>query len=146
MRNLPFACALLLALLVAAPLALAGGEAHAEKGRTKAAEARAEHPGKADETADEGPRPGRAAGKDDAEERKAAADGVRARVKTLREALHADATGVREACHGAERDDNATKEGRLAWAHCIRDGYHKLFEAFKLERKSLWSSWRATHA
>ena len=143
MRKTAILTALLMALLVvAAPLAVAAGESQSEKGKLKAAEAKAARAGKANETAaDEGA----AAMADKADKaghgkgKKGLAADVMERLQALRDSWKTGASGVREACHAAEKPagENATKEDHRAWAHCIRDGYHKLFEALKLERKAI---------
>lgn len=61
----------------------------------------------------------------------------------LRASWLENATAIREACHAAEKDENATKEERLDRAHCIRDGYHAFFETLRELLRDLRASRRA---
>ncbi|GEM_PF-4642770 len=46
------------------------------------------------------------------------------------EGLLAAMKGVRDGCHDTTLDhQNATHDEQRSWAHCIRDGFHALFEA-----------------
>ena len=144
MRKIATLCALMLALLVvAAPFALAGGESHAEKGKTRAAEAKAmRHADAADanETSDDARKADKA---EKAETRRSLAESFRAKLQQWRDAWKENATSIRAACHAVEPDQaNSTKEEHKAWAHCIRDGYKQFFQALKLERKA----WKAEAA
>lgn len=148
--------AILLALaLLAAPMALArgGGERDADDkakdraadAKDKAAEARSHARDAANKTRDNKTADDDDAGKDNRTAgRRAALDAFRDYVSALREAWKANAASIRDACHAAEPGgDNATKEQRKSRAHCIRDGYKALFEAFKIERKAAKEEWKA---
>lgn len=150
MRTIASLTALMLALLVvAAPLALAGAEDRAAKGKekaedAKAADAKAAHAktrGHGNLTAEDDD------GNDTRKEKRAGLlDAFRARMAEWRASWKENATAIREACHAAAPDaDNATKEERKSRAHCIRDGYHQLFAMMKLERKAWKDERKALH-
>lgn len=135
MRPIAAANALLMALLlVAAPLAAAEGE----KGREKSEDAKLHRDARADHHRDNKTDDGNKTAK--AEKARTHADAFRAAMTKWREAWKENATAIREGCRAVVLDhDNATKEEKRAWAHCIRDGYHQFFQALKLERKA----WKA---
>lgn len=113
--------------LALAPVALAGPNEHAVKGQDKAAGARDENATGA--TA--------ASHADGAQHGKKPAFATwHATMKALLTSWLENATKVRADCHAAEKDDNATKEERLAAAHCIRDGYKAFFEHLRADREA----------
>lgn len=149
-RILAPSIAILLALaLLAAPLALARGGAddgeRAGKAKERAAEAKDKAAEARSHARDDAGNKTRDNKTDDAQKegRRAALDAFMDYFAALRNAWKDNATAIREACHAAEPADNASKEERKSWAHCIRDGYKAFFEAMKLERKALKEEWKA---
>lgn len=115
--------ALLMTILVAlAPLAAAEGQgpsSNADKGQTKAAQMRANQ---ANWTDDHGNKSGNHSKRNDTR-----FDAYHARIAQLVDMWLENASKIRDACHNATKPDahnnTTTKEQRLAWAHCVRDGY-----------------------
>lgn len=148
MRNFAILAALTLSLLaLAAPLAHAGAEEdRASRGREKADDGAKALDAKArgrGERADDADKDNETAAK---QKRAAFLDGFRAKMAEWRAAWKENAAAIREACHAAAPDPaNATKEERKARAHCIRDGYHELFAALKMERKAWQDERKALH-
>lgn len=62
-------------------------------------------------------------------------DAWHARVKALFASWHENASAIRERCHAVEKPDNATREQRQAWAHCVRDGYKSFFDHLRADLK-----------
>lgn len=138
------AIALVTVLLLAAPLALAGGDDASEKGKAKAEERRRDAR-EGNETDDEPRAKLHGAKEDRSAQRRAFHEAFVAKLREWREAWKENATAIRAACHAVVLDhDNASKEERRAWAHCIRDGYHQFFQALKLERKAWKDEWKAS--
>ena len=113
--------------LMAAPAVLADGGDHAnekaDKGQSKAAAMRAAHAHaqgsyvQANDTEDV----------NETGQRPAHVTAFLNRMSELRDAWRNDTAALREQCRAAAIDhENATKEERLAWAHCVRDGYRAL--------------------
>lgn len=113
--------------LMAAPAVLADGGDHADdnagKGQSKAAAMRAAHAHAqgsyvhANETEDV----------NETGQRPAHVTAFLTRMSELRDAWRNETAALREQCRAATIDhENATKEERLAWAHCVRDGYREL--------------------
>lgn len=113
-RAVVLACILTLTLLLV-PLAAAAKEAAGDK-RAERAE--------------------RALEKDDRHDEKKA-PAFLAAFRALRASWHENATAIREGCHAAEPDANATKEERAARAHCIRDGYKAWMTGYRAERREM---------
>lgn len=138
---------LLAAALLAAPIALAGGgeaSSHADAGKAKAAEHRA------NATADHDDDPernrtsdranGTAARESFAENRSALLDSFLTRLHSVRASWQENATKVREQCHA----DNESEP------HCVRDGYrgwraqHRAeLKELRAELRALFDSWHA---
>lgn len=118
--------------LLAAPAVLADGEGGADT----AADAKGKAAGKraaAAETADDG----------NGTKRPAHVAALVERMAALRASWHEGATKVREDCRAQALDDNATKEERLAYAHCIRDGYRELRAAHHADIRAARADWKA---
>jgi hypothetical protein len=152
-------CLLLTALLIV-PVALADGE-----GRSRAEEARADHAPHADDAADEAranntDRPTREARAHPWADANATADhsarveAFIAEVRAMHTSWKENATSVRDLCQAQQIDkENATKEQRGDFAHCIRDGYaewhaeHRAsLKALRDEMRGLFGGWHMGHA
>lgn len=130
-------------LLVLAPLALADGE----DGRTKAEKHRAEaqtrhaeaETNDTDDDANETARAGHASARASAREnRSTAREAFLSGLADLRASWHENATAIRDGCRSSEFDrENATKEQKTEWAHCIQDGYASWRESHRAEIKDL---------
>lgn len=158
MRTSGFLACLLLIAVLAAPLALADG---AE--RARADKARADHAPDADDAADDArsnrteSRRERAHPWGDANataNQTARVEAFIAEVRAMHAAWGENATKVRDACKAQQIDkENATKEQRGAFAHCIRDGYaewraeHRAsLKALREEMHALFGGWHKGHA
>ena len=131
MRRTLTACILALGLL-ATPLALADADPASAKGQAKAAAAKAARDNRTHNGTDDD---NRTRGNDTGEKPSWVA-AFQARLKALRESWQENASAIRETCHAAQKPaDNASKETRLAWAHCIRDGYKAWLDEMRAERK-----------
>lgn len=138
MRTTLFATLAALALLAPAAFVLADEADPAAEARTKAAERRAaaqEHRANhthgndtddENETRERPDRPERPERANHTAQREAHR-AYMARLHEIRAAWHENATKIREDCHQKSADKpNATREDRIAYAHCIRDGYKDL--------------------
>jgi hypothetical protein len=118
---------LLASLVLVTPLALAdGGPGRSDAGKARAAEERATHASHDD--ADPAAR--HAAREEAAANRTALFERFMTRLEAIRASWTENATKIREDCRGDFDHEDATKDERLARAHCIRDGY---------------ADWRAEH-
>lgn len=130
MRRTLIVCLLTLGLL-ATPLALADGESASAKGKERAAAAKAArdnrtHNGTGNHTADNATDGGKPSW----------VSSFQAALKAIRESWHENATEIRETCHAAAKPaNNSSKDARLSWAHCVRDGYKAWFDQMRVERK-----------
>lgn len=157
MRRFPLAILMVLTLLVASAATVlaagggAGSDEHAEKGRARADEARSGEAGAAAANAsgEESAHAARshARGGDDATGRPAAVTQFLDRLRALRASWLENATAIRAECRADAEDAdraNSTKEERLAYAHCIRDGYRAWRVAWVAEMRELRDE-RARH-
>jgi gas vesicle protein len=134
---------LLMALLLAAPLAAADREDGRSSGKRQDDDARENRTAalRVNKTDDDherrGPRDANATANWTAN-RTALFDRIMDRLASLRESWTENATKVREACHAKQIDHaNASKDNRTALAHCIRDGYAKWRSENRAEMKEL---------
>lgn len=117
--------------LLATPFALADGADHSGKGKAIASE-RSNRTLNATHD-DDGPRSG---DHSDEDGKPAWVGAFQARLRELRASWLENATAIREECHAAEKPgENATKEERREWAHCIRDAYKAWFDILRAERR-----------
>lgn len=147
MRPTPLASLIAILMLLAAPLALAGGGDHgddaSERGRAEATAhkaARANHTDDDNDTREHNAtREQRRAERENVTaNRTAAMERFLTQLHALRESWLENATKVRETCQNATFDRaNATKEQREDNAHCIRDGYADWRETYRAELREL---------
>lgn len=116
--------------LLATPFALADGGNHSGKGKAIASE-RSNRTLNATDDDDH-----RSGNRSDDDAKPAWVAAFQARLRDLRASWLENATAIREECHAAEKPgENATKEERRAWAHCIRDAYKAWFDVLRAEKR-----------
>lgn len=114
--------------LLATPFALAEGADRSGKGKAIASEGS----DRALNATDDDHRSNRS--DDDAKPAWVAA--FQARLRELRASWLENATAMREECRAAEKPgENATKEERREWAHCIKDAYKAWFDVLRAEKR-----------
>lgn len=114
--------------LLATPFALADGADRSGKGKAIASE----RSDRALNATDDDHRSNRS--DDDAKPAWVAA--FQARLRELRASWLENATAMREECRAAEKPgENATKEERREWAHCIKDAYKAWFDVLRAEKR-----------
>lgn len=64
-------------------------------------------------------------------------------VTALRASWAENRTAIQEECRAEKPDENATKEEKRAWAHCVRDGYKLWFDVMRAELKEIKAEMRA---
>ena len=134
MRRTLIVCLLTLGLL-ATPLALADGDAAPGNGHGKAV-AKAARDNRTDNHTGNHSDKGNHTHGNDTADKPAWVAAFQARLKALRDSWRENASEVRETCHAAAKPaNNSSKDARLAWAHCIRDGYKAFLEEWRAERK-----------
>ena len=135
MRRTLIAALLVLGLL-ATPLALAQADAPSAKGEAKAAAAKAARDNRtANATHGNASHNKTHDGNDTHEGKPAWVSTFQAALKAIRESWKENASAIREECHAAEKPaNNSSKDARLSWAQCIRDGYKTWFEHARAAR------------
>ena len=76
-----------------------------------------------------------------------------ARMREIIQSFRENASSIRETCQAEhDADESATREDRLAMAHCIRDGYKTYFDELRearaqarAEMKEARLAWREQH-
>ena len=135
MRRTLIVCLLTLGLL-ATPFALAQADGASDKGQAKAAAAKAARENRTNNHTANHTGNHTRDGDNDTGEKPAWVAAFQARFKALREAWKENASEIREKCHAAEKPaNNSSKDARLSWAHCIKDGYKTFLQDLRAERK-----------